>query len=1260
MCILYIKEVLTIEQNRRYKKFYRDNLFSVFLVLFSTLIFVVFVIRDKQLEIGNEKLTINQEEQEVGDDAEVKGMGIQESCATCYVNDWPVDCTACNYGYFLINGKCCPNDMSHCNPPCTPATPANYQVASNDCSTTINYCNNTPVGYGCGTESATFYKVKFNLTILPNGGTCSLQNTQICHATANPAPECTRSGYSLSYNQTGCGGTFNTTTGVCSSITQATTIGANWTLTNQAPTAPTSLLTNNSTNPVGISPYPYFSAIFNDPNTGDTGVHYQIQVNTNSSFTGTTMWNSTKTAMTATAIGSRSPNINYAGTTLTQNGAKYYWRIKFWDNNGGDSPWSAVANFTMNTAPAAPTAPLTNGLTNPVGVTTSPYFSAIYHDSDSGDNGVFYQIQVDTNPSFTGTTMWDSAKTTMTSTANGSRSPNITYSGIALPLNGSTYYWRIRFWDSRGSYSPWSSTALFTMTQGPSAPTLLRTNGLTNPINVVPSPAPYFSAIFNHPDTSRTALHYQIVMTLEGELTYTFWDSGKQPMSATAAGTRSPNITYSGPSLNHNGLIYRWVIYFWDDLGIKSSVSSMAEFTMNQSPTATALLTEGQTNPVGVTNLTPKFSAIFNDTSGNYGNYYQIQVNSQNDFNGVTMWNTGKTAMTSVAAGVRIPDKTYAGTTLSHDGATYYWRIKFWDTYGAEGEWSTVNRFTMYKQGLTVTISTTGTQTTPMYIDDDIETLSYMGGAFSFTSSFNNPMGVVPGLTSVTLYHTGINGSTAITQVQLMWSYAPTGESCRSEIPLDAEVYRWIANPFQVRNPVAISGIAPAPKISIGAELCMYVLFSFNKSSLSHGNSLDFSITDFAVAGVQTKLGLPANIAGITTFQDPPIPPSFTEMSNNGPKNPGSAISFTANAEDADGKNLKLVVCKTAGLDGEECDGGESDTYCESTLTPSYPSCTWDIPTVYPDGSYNAYPYIFNSEGIASEDALQGAAHTFGVNNVAPTIPNVGIIGIPLDNTIRLVTDDTKEVKISTTISDNNGCANNEIASVKAYFYRSGVGYSSCSQSAHSNPNNCYPEISCTLNTGSCSGASQTHTCTTNLVHYADSTETGSPFDAQDWVVTIKAIDNGLGTAGTNPQTTLKHVGGFHVGNLLAFSVTPSLDYGIKEVNQSSMGSQITVTSGGNIAQNHSLWGEDMCQDYPICNNYSIEVGAQRYATSSSINYENATPLAYNPTPVYTNLAKQTTSTPTTVSIWWGIKVPLGTPVGGYDGMNWLTSSIAY
>jgi hypothetical protein len=104
-------------------------------------------------------------------------------------------------------------------------------------------------------------------------------------------------------------------------------------------------------NPTGITdPTPAFSAIYNDPDSGDIADKYRVEVNTASDFSGTVMWDSgaSGTSMANTTAGSRSPDIIYAGTTLAGS-TTYYWRVRFWDDGGAEGTPSATQNFMTGT-----------------------------------------------------------------------------------------------------------------------------------------------------------------------------------------------------------------------------------------------------------------------------------------------------------------------------------------------------------------------------------------------------------------------------------------------------------------------------------------------------------------------------------------------------------------------------------------------------------------------------------------------------------------------------------------------------------------------------------------------------------------------------------------------------------------------------------------------------------------------------------------------------------------------------------------------
>jgi len=124
---------------------------------------------------------------------------------------------------------CC--DRGICD--CTPSCGTGYQSANNGCSSatfscTKYYC----IGGSCGTKSTTCYRIKFTVSANGNGGTCSPASQSLCGGTASSAVTCSRSGYTFNgftITSGSCGGTFTSSTGVCSKVTGNMRIQANWT-----------------------------------------------------------------------------------------------------------------------------------------------------------------------------------------------------------------------------------------------------------------------------------------------------------------------------------------------------------------------------------------------------------------------------------------------------------------------------------------------------------------------------------------------------------------------------------------------------------------------------------------------------------------------------------------------------------------------------------------------------------------------------------------------------------------------------------------------------------------------------------------------------------------------------------------------------------------------------------------------------------------------------------------------------------------------
>ncbi|MCX6740069.1 MAG: hypothetical protein NTZ49_02475 [Candidatus Parcubacteria bacterium] len=96
-----------------------------------------------------------------------------------------------------------------------------------------------------------------------------------------------------------------------------------------------------------------------------------------------------------------------------------------------------------------------------------------------------------------------------------------------------------------------------------------------------------------------------------------------------------------------------------------------------------------------ISDTTPEFSAIYDDPdTGDYADYYQIQVIPYDGDWNDPLWDSEKTAFaTSVLEGDRTEDISYGGDPLALNGMKYNWRIKLWDESDNEGEWTNGNDY---------------------------------------------------------------------------------------------------------------------------------------------------------------------------------------------------------------------------------------------------------------------------------------------------------------------------------------------------------------------------------------------------------------------------------------------------------------------------------------------------------------------------------------------------------------------------------------
>lgn len=109
-----------------------------------------------------------------------------------------------------------------------------------------------------------------------------------------------------------------------------------------APDSPTGLLVNGIPAPDAIDlTAPRFSWIMNDADRGETQSAWQVVVSSD----GKTIWDSGKTPSAA------SSSVPYAGPALAP-ATKYGWKVKLWDKDGNESPFSEESSFIMGLSKA--------------------------------------------------------------------------------------------------------------------------------------------------------------------------------------------------------------------------------------------------------------------------------------------------------------------------------------------------------------------------------------------------------------------------------------------------------------------------------------------------------------------------------------------------------------------------------------------------------------------------------------------------------------------------------------------------------------------------------------------------------------------------------------------------------------------------------------------------------------------------------------------------------------------------------------------
>jgi hypothetical protein len=260
-------------------------------------------------------------------------------------------------------------------------------------------------------------------------------------------------------------------------------------------------------------------------------------------------------------------------------------------------------------------------------------------------------------------------------------------------------------------------------------------------------------------------------------------------------------------------------------------------------------------------------------------------------------------------------------------------------------------------------------------------------------------------------------------------------------------------------------------------------------------------------------------------------------------------------------------------------------------------------------------------------DNTTGGATTNCVNwHNFNTLPSAS--GISIDSgaaSITLIGGTTKNVVCSGTVTDVNGYA--DIASVTAKLYRSGVGAEAGDDNANHytliGDSECIP-----------SGGfenTETYTCTFPVYFYADPTDVGSNYAAENWVCQMTPSDDvGVGTADTD---------NIEMDTFQSISVPETINFGSVSPGTDSSGDHTTtVTNNGNVAIDFKVLGGGL-----NCSiRGTIPVANQEYSLSS-FSYGDGDDLSDVAADIDADLPKPSSSSPDVADdAYWQVAVPAG------------------
>jgi hypothetical protein len=255
--------------------------------------------------------------------------------------------------------------------------------------------------------------------------------------------------------------------------------------------------------------------------------------------------------------------------------------------------------------------------------------------------------------------------------------------------------------------------------------------------------------------------------------------------------------------------------------------------------------------------------------------------------------------------------------------------------------------------------------------------------------------------------------------------------------------------------------------------------------------------------------------------------------------------------------------------------------------------------------------------------------------------PSIANLSFNNNNNIALTEGTTTTIMATGTVTDLNGYA--DIVNASSTFYRQSIsGANMCTADV----NNCYQIGTTSCSFSDCSGNICTVSCSAPLYYFADPTDAGSTYAADNWQAYLDVWDTSSTHDSASSSQELYTLSGLTTTSTLAYgSVTVGTDTGAANATTS-------VNNTGNITLNLNLGGDDL---YAGASKVSYD--KQKYATStftySACPLCNVLAPTSTPSAVALGVAKATTTIWSPFKdIYWGISIPIGTAATTFSGFN--------